>query len=184
MNSGQIRTLNGLVIFPLDFPYLEAVFQGRPKHTNEMSDSFASRHPKMPRSKRAKQFAPFDALDGYNDGIRSKNVPYMERIWLDEPEKAEIGRRLEILHRLTFNRKAARKNHAVVTVRYYVPCTDENIFGYQMKGVYETVTGICRYVDADLSETIKVGEKVIGFSDILEIEAEDPKLFAWDECLP
>ena len=57
----------------------------------------------MDRGRRAKIFAPFDALDGYSESIDSKNVEYVGRIELEEADRIELNRRLQILRSLTFN---------------------------------------------------------------------------------
>ena len=93
---------NGVDV-PLDFPYLSAFLQGPPHY--DRYDEFLLRHPHMEPGKRAKIFAPFDALDGYSDAVRSKNVEYVEQIDLNEvglaeETRAELARRLEILHNL------------------------------------------------------------------------------------
>lgn len=59
----------GHVVYPISFPYLEAILAGRPVHKN---DSFAARHPQMSPGRRAKIFAPFDALEGFMDSIHSR----------------------------------------------------------------------------------------------------------------
>ena len=48
---------------PLTFPYILLLFCGAPSFSR----------PRMPRDRRAKLFAPFDALDGFSDTIRDRN---------------------------------------------------------------------------------------------------------------
>ena len=77
------------------------------------------------------------------------------------------------------------ENNVVVSVRYYVPCTDTNRFAYQMKGRYVTVTGVCMKVDLEVDGTIKIGEAVIPLDDVTEITSSDKGLFAeddWGSC--
>ena len=59
---------------PPDFKYLEVLRKGRPEHT--LYDSFSLRHPKMPQAKRAKIFAPFAALKGYDEAVAAKELVY------------------------------------------------------------------------------------------------------------
>ena len=165
--------LDGRVI-PLNFPYLSILMQGRPQH--EM-DEFAFRHPRMDQGKRAKIFAPFDALDGYGESVSSKNTVYTDKIILDESEKEELNRRLNILHNLTFNSRMAKANRVTVTVKYYVPCTDEQSFSCGIRGQYLTETGVVWKVDMEIGQTITVGLKSISFRDIVSITAEDARLF-------
>ena len=156
--------LDGRVI-PLNFPYLSILMQGRPQH--EM-DEFAFRHPRMDQGKRAKIFAPFDALDGYGESVSSKNIIYTDKIILDESEKEELNRRLTILQKLTFNSRLARANRVQVTVCYFVPCTDVNSFSYGLRGQYVTARGTVWRVDME-KKRITVDQTVIPFKDILAI---------------
>lgn len=128
-----------------------------------------------------KIFAPFDALDGYSESIDSKNVEYVERIELEEADRIELNRRLQILRTLTYNSKMARANQVKVSVRYYTHCTDHNRFAWQMLGQYVTVTGICWKVDPEETGCIKVDEAVIPLVDVAEITASDESLFKKDE---
>ncbi len=52
---------------PESFRYREVYLRQRPQHN--AYDDFSLRHPKMPLSRRAKLFAPFDALRGFSDLI-------------------------------------------------------------------------------------------------------------------
>ena len=156
---------------PLNFPYITALLEGKPQH---YCDDFSMKHPQMERGKRAKIFAPFDALDGYGEAVRSKNILYTNKVELDDSEKAELNRRLCILHNLTYSRRMAKGNHVIVTITYFVPCEDENNFSFGVQGQYKTVTGMVWRVDTDLSQTITVDEKSIHFEDITEITADTP----------
>lgn len=57
----------GYMTMPSDFKYKEAFRAGRPEHTR--TDRFRIRHPAMDCGKRAKIFAPFDALRGFSVAI-------------------------------------------------------------------------------------------------------------------
>ena len=170
--------LDGLEIL-IDFPYLSAIFQGPPKHIH---DDFSRKHPRMELERRAKIFAPFDALDGYSDAVRSKDVEYVERVDLNEDglagtglaeeDQEELSRRLEILHNLTYTGRQARANRVVVTVTYFVPCADENSFAFGIRGLYKTVSGVCWKVDF-VQQTLTVGESVLALDDIVSIESTD-----------
>ena len=171
----KVLSWDGLDV-PLDFPYLTAIFQGPPEHDH---DDFSLRHPKMERGKRAKIFAPFDALDGYSAAIRSKDVEYTGRIELSEEDSEELSRRLDILHNLTRNGRMARANGVVVTVTYYVPCEDENSFAYGVQGLYNTAIGVCRKVDFEETNTITVGGETIPLDSIVSIEADKVFEVGW-----
>ena len=164
---------------PFGFKYAAAFLSGRPQHTR--FDDFSRKHPQMERGKRAKIFAPFDALDGYSDSINSKNVEYVERLELEETDRIELNRRLQILQGLTYNSKSARSNRVIVSVRYYIPCTDHNRFAWQMLGQYVIITGICWKVEPGEKGFIKIDEAVIPLADVVEITASDESLFKMDD---
>ena len=165
-------------VIPPDFPYLCILLHGRPRFELD------GRFPLMERGKRAKIFAPFDALAGFDECIDSKRVQYCRKVELDEEEKAELNRRLTILHNLTFNSRMARANHVYVQAQYYVPCADQNSFSYGLHGRYITAAGIVRNVDMDAAQTIIIGDTVVHFNDLLSVESEDESLFKreWDDC--
>lgn len=137
------------------FKYIKAFLAGRPSHDD---DAFSAKHPRMPIDKRAKIFAPFDALDGYGSSIDRKNIQYMERIELEERERHELNRRLQVLHSLTRNSRLARLNRTEVIITYFEPCTDTERFAWQMLGRYETVRGICRRTDLSDLLTITLSD--------------------------
>ena len=68
-----------------------------------------------------------------------------------------------------------------VCVRYYVPCTDENNFAFQLRGRYETAFGICWKVDSDVTNSITIDDVVITLADVIEITAADENIFKKDE---
>ncbi len=173
------------ILVPLEFPYLNALLQGRPRH---VMDEFAFRHPPMERGKRAKIFSAFDALDGYGENIEGKNTVYTDKITLDESEQEELNRRLSVLHHLTYNSRTAKINRVTVTVRYYVPCTDEFSFSRGIRGQYEDATGVVRKVDME-NQKIMINRAAISFDDILSIAAKDERVFqfqreAFSSCGP
>ena len=164
---------------PAQFPYLNTLFQGRPRH---YMDEFSFRHPQMERGKRAKSFLAFDALDGYGDSVNSKNILYTEKITLDESDRQELNRRLTILRRLTYNSRLARQNRVGVTAVYFVPCADENSFSFGGRGRYETLRGTARYVDLP-GRRLRIDDVCVAFDDLLSLTAEDEAVFGnpWNE---
>lgn len=57
----------GDMAMPVNFRYRDVFLKGRPQH--DRYDPFRIRHPRMDRRKRAKIFAPFDALKGFSEAI-------------------------------------------------------------------------------------------------------------------
>ena len=60
----------GKMAMPANFPYREVFLKGKPQH--DSCDPFLSRHPGMDVGKRAKIFAPFDALAGFDDALAAE----------------------------------------------------------------------------------------------------------------
>ena len=56
-----------LQLIPVSFPYVRLLFAGGPPSVPP------SRSP-MPRERRAKLFAPFDALEGFSEAISDRNT--------------------------------------------------------------------------------------------------------------
>ena len=170
----------GVMAMPSDFAYRDVYAKGKPRH--DRYDRFSIRHPNMDRGKRAKIFAPFDALKGFCELIDSKQVGYCFKRQRNEDEQNELSRRLTILKNLTYNSRMARQNRVLITATYYVPCTDTNSEAYGIMGRYQTVTGICRNVD-EVSEFLTIGGERIAFADLLTIENEEG-IFQrdWESC--
>ena len=63
---------NGNAAIPEGFRYRDIYLQGRPRH--DRYDDFSIRHPRMDVGRRAKIFAPFDALRGFSAQILAKEA--------------------------------------------------------------------------------------------------------------
>ena len=74
----------GVMPMPANFRYRDVFLKGKPRH--DRYDSFRIRHPEMPPAKRAKLFAPFDALRGFDFVILMKNEVYTDRVIMS-PER-------------------------------------------------------------------------------------------------
>ena len=110
--------------------------------------------------------------------MAAKNILYRDKEVPGEEDSAELNRCLEILHGLTFNGRMARANRVYVTVTYYEACNDINHEDYGLRGQYRTVSGICRNVDAEVTNTILIGETRISLEDVKKIEIESPENFS------
>ena len=155
---------------PEDFPYREVFLRGRPEHGD---DGFWEEHPRMEREKRAKLFAPFDALDGYGDALRMKNTVYADKIRLSPDQEALLNRRLTRLCVLFGQRKRKRDGGGGlpwVRVTRYVPCSDRHNDAYGKRGTYETAEGWLTAADPEVTRTLWVNGEAIPFGDIVRIE--------------
>lgn len=167
MTAGMV----GYMQMPLNFKYKDVFLKGRPEH--ERWDSFLIKHPPMPAAKWAKIFSPFDALKGFSEAVASKEIQYVQKIELDDDEKRDLGRKLDVLHNLTWNGRMARSNRVMISVKYFVPCTDRDSFAFGAKGQYKELQGMVLRVDTDVEHTLSLqtesGKALIAFDDILEI---------------
>ena len=157
--------------------YGNIIFLDRPVHDGDL---FSRRHPAMTRLNRAKIFAPFAALVGFDERVRRKEITYVPKVELDADEEWELNRRLLILHERTANSKLARANAIDVKVEYFAVCTDAENDAYMEKGQYLTVTGKVVRADPHRQElTIIVDgvKQVIRFSDIYQITDPANTLF-------
>ena len=94
----------------------------------------SKKHPPMPMSDRAAQFAPFAALTGYDAAIRENARLTQERIDPAEAELAALDRRFRLL-------QEHLEEQPEVRLTRFRP--DERKSG----GVYETVSGIVKQID-------------------------------------
>lgn len=75
---------------PPGFRYADVFKKGRPRHGTAGQpatyDAFYAKHPPMESSRRAKIFAPFDALCGFDEAVAAKRVCCEDRRELTEAE--------------------------------------------------------------------------------------------------
>ncbi len=108
-------------------------------------------HPKMDRENRAKQFMPFDALKGFREALAEKERETDAKKELSEERKAELDRRLHMLHK-----------GDMVTAEYF------------QNGVYTKETGRVTKIDKTC-RVLKLEEQEIPFdllSDLFRISNE------------
>ena len=157
----------GYMTMPANFRYAGVYAKGQPQH--RAFDAFRLKHPEMDHGKRAKIFAPFDALKGFSDAVAAKETLYENRKELDDDTKEDIDRKLGILHRLTVNGRAARENKPVITVTFFLPCDDPDNAAYGRRGQYLTLTGTCVRVGM---HALYLEKRIIQFRDIAAIQGK------------
>lgn len=146
----------------MEFAYSDIIGLRRPVHDG---DVFSRRHPKMTQLNRAKIFAPFAALTGFDSAVRAKEIQYVPRHILDPEEAYALNEKLNDLYLKTRTGALARMNRITVKVEYFEVCTDVNNDAYGRLGLYHTQTGILWKVDP-VAQAITVEEKAIPFGDI------------------
>lgn len=128
----------------------------RPTHSGDL---FSRRHPKMARLNRAKLFAPFAALSGFESAVRAKEVPYVPRRLLDAEAQRELNRALNRL------RAAAGRDGPRARVEYFEVCADANHEAFGRDGLYRAITGVVQRVDP-AGQVLVVGGRAIPFADL------------------
>ena len=156
----------GYMTMPADFEYKDVFLKGRPVH--KTFDLFRLRHPSMDSGHRAKLFAPFDALAGFDDAIASKEVLYEFRHELSDDEKAELDRRFAVLHRLAGTGRLARRNAVPVEITFFVPCADADNSSYGFRGQHVSLSGICRKIGF---HSILVDNTAVPLREIVRMES-------------
>ena len=147
--------------------YKDIIHRERPQHA--LCDAFSARHPKMPLGRRAKIFSPFSALRGFEEAVDSKLERYVSKVELNEEEQERINRTLLEL----VERSRDRRQSVVVTVRWYVPCADENHEAYGRRGSYVTLRGPVWKIDPVVRGTLTLGDREIALAEIAGIKIDD-----------
>ena len=164
--------------------YGDLVLRERPVHKDDL---FSRRHPRMTRLNRAKIFAPFAALVGFEECVRGKEIRYTAKRELDADEEWELNHKLYELHCLAANSRLVRANPIRISVEYFEICADPENEAYQTKGLYKTITGIVLKVDHP-TQTITIlaegEERTIPFSDINNIFRHELGVIVRDNSKP
>ena len=153
---------------PSNFPYLETLLQGKPEHSGY--DPFCARHPKMDRGKRAKIFAPFDALKGFSEEVASKTVIYTERVQPGEDAQEEIDRSLRELSRLARQNRGREAAPVRAEVTFFEVCRDPHSEAFGVRGQYHTVCGAFRGIDPEGQNLLLLDRYRIPLEDILTVK--------------
>ena len=158
----------GYMPMPADFPYKKIMQMGRPRH--EKYSDFGIRHPSMPCSRRAKIFAPFDALAGFSDRINKKEALYEPKKVLSEEEKASLGRKLTYLNHLFVKAKYRKVPFPEVTVSFFEPCRDEENDAFGIMGLCKDINGRITHMDLEIDRTITIDGRVLDVEDLIDLE--------------
>ena len=164
---------------PAGFRYADVYKRGKPYHGTpnrlDTYDIFYLRHPPMETSKRAKIFAPFDALHGYSERIEAKKIRYECRRELTTNEAEDLNTKMMFLLKRTSRHSRPDSSGTNVRITYFTPCTDpeNDAFGTN-QGIYETVEGTVQRIDPIkrilILDTEKSEAEKIDFNCILKIE--------------
>lgn len=119
------------------------------------------KHPRMSLEDRAKIFAPFAALKGYEEAITAKQRIVVPRIVLSEESKEYLDFQLGKIERIL-----SQGQHPIITVVYF-----QQDRGSSDGGEYIQFTGMVAKYD-QTSRILQIVEKRICLDDIYGIEGE------------
>ena len=105
-------------------------------------------HPKMDRENRAKQFMPFDALKGFREARAEKEREIAAKRDLSEERKAELDRKLHVLHK-----------GDIITAEYF------------QNGAYMTETGRVTKIDK-ARKILRLEEQEIPFDNLFDLQGD------------
>lgn len=120
----------------------------------------SKKHPQMPVSGRAAQFAPFAALTGHEEAVKEMARLTGRKVDLDENLKADLDRKLQKLEQ-TLN----ENNRYSFT--YFLP--DERKEG----GEYVTHSGIVKKIDKYKNMIVMKDGAGIRIDDVLDIDIDE-----------
>ena len=123
-----------------------------------LSHHVSHRHPHMPVSDRAAQFAPFAALTGYDAAIRETARLTDQKLTPDEDAKAVLDQKQQIL--------IAAAEHPEITVTYFLPDSKKS------GGTYVSVIGRFRTIDSIGRQLVLTDKTRIPLDDILDLESD------------
>lgn len=115
------------------------------------------KHPRMDRTMRAAQFAPFAALTGYGDAVKETARYTENRIELNEEEKEVLNQKLQILQNEI-------ECNPQVKITYFVPDIRKE------GGEYITVVGSVKRIDEHNGKIFFVDKTDVRIKDIVEIK--------------
>ena len=125
---------------------------GKYDHIINMPRPVSRNHKQMPLLDRAAQFAPFAALNGYDDAILETARLTDERVDISEEEKEIISAKLGYI--------VEHKYQEEIKIVYFVP--DEKKSG----GSYKTHQGIVKRIDEVAKIVVFNDKKTINIEDI------------------
>ncbi|WP_456078981.1 hypothetical protein [Mogibacterium sp.] len=149
------------IIRATKFEYADIINRVRPIHK---ADRFSYKYPRMSNEKRAKIFAPFAALSGYDDALAEKEVIYDIKRVLTDDEYFDLDCKIATIYEKCSNSILARENGVEVRILYFEQLADD-----ELHGRYLEVIGLVTKVRPDKG-TITILDKEISLRSIYKLE--------------
>lgn len=145
-----------------DEEYEQLSRQGPPQHHG---DYFSLRHPRMSAARRAKIFAPFAALRGFEEEVKSREILYSVRPEKDEETEASLNSAMLLLQeKIRF--------HPDAEVTFFCPCSDPDHEAFGLLGTLETLCGTVQEIDS-VRQCLRISGREIPFADLQAVRLSD-----------
>ena len=119
----------------------------------------SKKHPRMTRTARAAQFAPFAALTGYNEAVKETARLTDEQLELDDTEKAQLNEKLQLL-------RQHLPRQLPITITFFIPDTKK------AGGSYQTITGPVKKIQEYERRLIMTDGTIIPIEAIIGLYGE------------
>ena len=119
----------------------------------------SKKHPRMTRTARAAQFAPFAALTGYNEAIKETSRLTDEQLDLDDTEKDQLNKKLQLL-------RQNLPRQLPITITFFIPDTQKT------GGSYQTITGSVKKIQEYEHRLIMTDGTIIPIEAIIGLYGE------------
>ena len=119
----------------------------------------SKKHPRMTRTARAAQFAPFAALTGYNEAIKETSRLTDEQLDLDDTEKDQLNEKLQLL-------RQNLPRQLPITITFFIPDTKK------AGGSYQTITGPVKKIQEYERRLIMTDGTIIPIDAIIGLYGE------------
>ena len=119
----------------------------------------SKKHPRMTRTARAAQFAPFAALTGYNETVKETARLTDEQLELDDTEKAQLNEKLQLL-------RQHLPRQLPITITFFIPDTKK------AGGSYQTITGPVKKIQEYERRLIMTDGTIIPIDAIIGLYGE------------
>ena len=119
----------------------------------------SKKHPRMTRTARAAQFAPFAALTGYNEAVKETVRLTDEQLELDDTEKAQLNEKLQLL-------RQHLPRQLPITITFFIPDTKK------AGGSYQTITGPVKKIQEYERRLIMTDGTIIPIDAIIGLYGE------------
>lgn len=119
----------------------------------------SKKHPRMTRTARAAQFAPFAALTGYNEAVKETARLTDEQLELDDTEKAQLNEKLQLLRQYL-------PRQLPITITFFIPDTKK------AGGSYQTLTGPVKKIQEYERRLIMTDGTIIPIDAIIGLYGE------------